>query len=88
MKTVIKTKVTAWGNSYGLRLPKEFVNQNRDFFNSILEVSMDNKTKKISLEPEKSEVKSVEYFIEQIKKMKKVRIKEFDWGPPVGKEIW
>ena len=92
MKTTIRTKVTAWGNSYGLRLPKEFV-ESSGLSKKTFSVFLDPKEKKIILEEEKTEHSiSKEWFKQALKKMKPMAFKnketELDWGSPVGKEIW
>ncbi len=90
MKNVIKTKVTSWGNSYGLRLPRNFINENKDYFNNVLEVSLNKENQNLLIRP-LVVVKSKEYFREQLKKMKRAKsedMHELDWGKPVGNEIW
>lgn len=87
MSKPIITKVTPWGNSFGIRLPKGFVEDNKFLTDEFLEVDKKDGVlhiKKVSL----SNVHTKEYFKNGIKKMSPVKDKEYDWGKPVGKEIW
>jgi antitoxin component of MazEF toxin-antitoxin module len=90
MKNVIKTKVTSWGNSYGLRLPKSFINEHEEYLADEMEVVLDKNSKGFIVRPATT-AKSKEYFREQLKKMKGTKsedMHELDWGKPVGNEIW
>lgn len=87
MNKVIITKVTPWGNNFGLRLPKKFVLDHPFLIDESVEVAEKEhilSVKKVSV----SNVHTKEYFKNGIKKMKPAPQKELDWGAPVGKEIW
>lgn len=76
-----------WGNSFGIRLPKGFVLENKFLTEEFLEVDKKDNSlviKKVSL----TNVHTKEYFKNKIKKMGEIKEKEYDWGTPVGKEIW
>ncbi|HBA45857.1 hypothetical protein A2W67_02885 [Candidatus Nomurabacteria bacterium RIFCSPLOWO2_02_40_28] len=81
------TKIQKWGNSLAMRLPKELANS----FNlkAGSEVVFITNNDSFSIRPQ-IEVKIPKYTLEDMVKgiTKKNRHKEFDWGKPMGKEIW
>ena len=87
MTHLFKTKITAWGNSYGLRIPKDFMDTNSEYFKHSLEVLFDTKSQELVIKPART-LKTKTYFAEQLKKMKPAKEQELDWGKPQGKEIW
>ncbi|OHB11550.1 MAG: MazF family transcriptional regulator [Candidatus Zambryskibacteria bacterium RIFCSPLOWO2_02_FULL_44_12b] len=77
------TKIRKWGNSLAVRIPDEFA-ENLDLrdgsvvgFQQLGDRMIISKTKP-------------KYTLEDMVKgiTKKNRHKEFDWGKPMGKEIW
>ena len=83
------TKIQKWGNSLAMRIPKELA----DSFNLKAGLKVDfitnNESKSFSIRPQ-IKVKIPKYTLEDMVKgiTKKNRHKEFDWGKPMGKEIW
>ena len=81
------TKIQKWGNSLAMRLPKELANN----FNlkAGSQVTFITSKDSFSVQPQ-IKVKISKYTLEGLVKgiTKKNRHKEFDWGKPMGKEIW
>lgn len=81
------TTIQKWGNSLGVRLPKELA----DSFNLTAGsrvVFVRNKNS-FEIQPQvKTQIPK--YTLEELVKgiTKKNRHKEFDWGKPMGKEVW
>lgn len=81
------TKIQKWGNSLAMRLPKELANS----FNLRVgsEVTFITNDDSFSIQPQ-IKVKIPKYTLEDLVAgiTLKNRHKEFDWGKPMGKEIW
>jgi antitoxin component of MazEF toxin-antitoxin module len=87
----ITTKISSWGNGYGIRLPKSFVEQISISPEHALELSMKDDTFIITKSKVEKKVLSKEYFrnaLKKIKKMKNEDMHEINWGKPVGNEVW
>jgi antitoxin MazE len=74
----MKTKVAKWGNSYAVRLPKQFV-QDLQLNDEIL---MESKGDMLILRKPSKEAQ----LKELLKDMKPQE--EVDWGQRRGKEVW
>jgi len=78
------TKIQKWGNSLAVRIPNEFAENLNWQAGSVVgfEQLGNNKIIISSSRPK--------YTLEDMVKgiTKKNRHKEFDWGKPMGKEIW
>lgn len=80
----MQTQVKAWGNSQGIRLPKEILQEAAFFVDDVLDVKVTDGMITLSkpfrhktLEERASEFGG------------KLNLDgEFDWGEPVGREIW
>jgi antitoxin MazE len=86
--TIMTTKITKWGNSYGIRIPKQFINELNLNEGSELELTIKGNT--ISIAPIKNKkLKIIKYNLKDLLKNydPKTRHEEFDWGPDVGREI-
>lgn len=91
MRKTITTKISTWGNGYGIRLPKSFVNEIVSFSKNSLEVSMNDEFSMLIKPKIEKKVLSKDYFRDALKKMKRIKKEdggELDWGRSVGKEIW
>ena len=87
----ITTKISAWGNGYGIRLPKSFVKQIAISPDNALEVCVKADSSILIKPKTKRKVLSKEYFRKALKNMKRISpedMHELDWGKPVGKEVW
>ena len=80
----MNTKIQKWGNSLGIRLPKEIANNQDLIAGSVVKVSTEDK--KIIIE----RVNKPRYTIEAlVAGINKDNLHEAtDWGEPRGKEIW
>lgn len=80
----MKTQVKSWGNSHGIRLSKEMLQEAGFSVNDILEVKVSDGV--ITLE------KNVRHkTLEERAAAYGSRLMldgEFDWGEPVGREVW
>jgi antitoxin MazE len=81
------TKIQKWGNSLAMRLPKELASS----FNlkAGSQVTFITNNDGFTIRPE-IKIEIPKYTLEDMVKgiTKKNRHKEFDWGKPMGKEIW
>jgi len=77
------TKIGKWGNSLAVRIPDEFA-ENLNLRNGSL-VKFEQSGNKIIIAKTKPK-----YNLEDMVKgiTNKNRHKEFDWGKPMGKEVW
>ena len=85
------TTVVKWGNSHCIRLPKAFLKSINIVENDPVHVMLDNK--KIIIEKAESkkrktlEQRLFEFYGENYKIIVEPQEK-YDWGKPVGKEVW
>jgi mRNA interferase MazF len=80
------TKVQKWGNSQGLRVTREILEEAQIGIGD--EVKILVRKGRIIIEPV-SKIRgkySLEKLVSQLPK--NYRAEEVDWGPPVGKEVW
>lgn len=77
------TKLRKWGNSLGVRLPKEVVKKAKLRDGKVVSVKNMGSTIIIT---SKTKEETLEELTSQI--TPKNRYEEFDWGLPVGNEIW
>lgn len=80
----MEIKIQKWGNSDGIRIPRNILKSLNIKTNDILNIEEVNKKIIISI-PEKKKVSLEEKFKEY--KGKNLS-KEFSWDESVGKEIW
>ena len=87
----MQTTVVKWGNSHGIRLPKAFLKSIDIVENDPVDVSLDNEKiiiKKMETRKRKRlEQRLFEFYGDNFEKIIEPQ-KEYDWGKPVGKEIW
>jgi len=89
MKKTVISKISQWGNSFGLRLPRNFVTTSNISLERPLEISLGTRGSIVVREIKKSGVNlSKDYFIKAFKIGKPVNAKEYEWGTPQGREIW
>jgi len=87
------TTIAKWGNSQGIRLPKNFLENLELKDNDTVEILLDND--KIIIQKKyqhKSLKQRVEEFhgkdFESVSKETPYIFEETDWGQPVGEELW
>jgi len=83
------TTIQKWGNSLGIRIPKQMAEDARLSDGDAVLVRENGG--KITIEPVHK--KKLTYIPANLDKLlakcnKKNRHPEFDWGKPVGKEVW
>ena len=80
----MQTKITKWGNSLALRIPKSFALHANLKQNELVDLSIEKE--KIIITP----IHEKEYSLKELLDMvtESNLHGEFDTGEPVGKEIW
>ena len=80
----MQAQVQEWGNSQGIRLPKEVLKSAGIAVNEILDVSVANGVITLvkTFRHKTLEERAAEYD------GKLMLDGEFDWGEPVGREVW
>ena len=78
------TQVRTWGNSQGIRLPHEILKEAKIKSNDFLEIEVVNK--KIVLKKRNQHRTLAERIAEAGGTLEPVC--EYDWGGPVGREVW
>lgn len=79
-----------WGNSQGIRIPKQIIKDLSLKENDILSIErIDNTIVFKKAKVHKSLKDRLEEFYDKpISKIKKIEVEEVDTGSPVGEEIW
>ncbi len=80
----MQTKITKWGNSLALRIPKSFAMDANLRQNELVDISIDKE--KIIITPIGKKEYSLDELLEGVSEDNLHG--EFDTGVPVGKEIW
>ena len=80
----MQTKITKWGNSLALRIPKSFALDANLRQNELVDISIDKE--KIIITPIGKKEYSLDELLEGVSEGNLHG--EFDTGIPVGKEIW
>ena len=80
----MQTQVKAWGNSQGIRIPKEALQEAEIYVDDVLDIKVSNGVIKLEKKIRHTtlEERAAEYG---------GRLDldgEFDWDEPVGREIW
>lgn len=78
------TKIQKWGNSLAVRIPYTLAKGISLQEGSVVQFSTDGRT--LTIEPKKKP----QYTLRELLRgaVKKKGQKEFDWGKPMGREIW
>lgn len=79
-----------WGNSHGIRVPKQFLNDLDIKVNDKLSIVMVNDEIVIKKEKTHKTLKErlENFYKKPISKIKRIEVEEIDTGSPVGDEIW
>ena len=87
----MQTTVVKWGNSHGIRLPKAFLNNIGIKENDPVDIRLENEEiviKKIKTkERKKLKQRLYDFYGKNCEHIAESQ-KEYNWGKPVGKEIW
>ena len=80
----MQTQVKEWGNSQGIRLSKDILKRAGISINEILDITVSNGTITLtkSFQHKTLEERAAEFD------GKLLLDGEYDWGKPVGKEVW
>ena len=80
----MQTKITKWGNSLALRIPKSFALNANLKQNEVVDLSIEKE--KIIITPIYEKEYSLKELLDKVTESNLHG--EFDTGEPVGKEIW
>ncbi len=80
----MQTQVKEWGNSQGIRLPKEVLNSAGIAINEVLDITVSNGVITLvkQFRHKTLEERAAEFDGELMLDG------EYDWGKPVGREVW
>ena len=78
------TSIQKWGNSHGLRIPKNFLDSLNWREDEPIEIILSQN--KIILKSAKSKKKSIQELFKDYHD--DIQLSEIDWGVPKGKEVW
>ena len=79
-----------WGNSHGIRVPKQLLNDLDIKVNDKLNIEVENDKMIIKKEKTHKTLKErlEDFYKKPISKIKKIEVEEIDTGSPIGDEIW
>ena len=77
-------QVKAWGNSQGIRIPQEILKETKIKTNDFLEIEVVND--EIVLRKKNRHLTLVERIAKAGGTLE--HVSEYDWGEPVGREVW
>jgi len=80
-------RVNRWGNSLGIRFPSEFVDSVQLKEKSLVEITTDGNRLIIEKIKEKEPRKNIQELFTQYP-ADYIEDNEYDWGNPVGGEVW
>lgn len=81
----MQATIQKWGNSQGIRIPKAFLDALGMMENDVVELSRVDDNIVITKVKEKKELTLEDIFKDYDGEY---AAEEFDWGAPVGKEVW
>lgn len=81
----MQATIQKWGNSQGIRIPKAFLEALGMMENDLVELNRVDDNIVITKVKEKKELTLEDIFKDYDGEYK---AEEFDWGSPVGKEVW
>lgn len=81
----MQTTIQKWGNSQGIRIPKAFLEALNMGENDVVELSRDKDNIVITKVREKKELTLDDIFKNYDGT---TEAEDFDWGAPVGREVW
>ena len=79
----IRSRISKWGNSQAVRIPKPVLEQAGMRLGEVLEIRVE--AGRIILEAPNS-APTLEFLVAQISPENRHR--ELDWGKPLGREVW
>ncbi|MDE5824189.1 MAG: AbrB/MazE/SpoVT family DNA-binding domain-containing protein [Lachnospiraceae bacterium] len=81
----MQVTIQKWGNSQGIRIPKAFLEALGMMENDLVELSRVNDNIVISKVKTEKELTLDDIFADYDGES---AVEEFDWGAPVGREVW
>lgn len=81
----MQTKIQKWGNSQGIRIPKAFLEALGMMENDIVELNRVDDNIVVTKVKKEKELTLEDIFKDYDGEYK---AEEFDWGSPIGKEVW
>lgn len=85
----MKTKLSKWGNSIAIRIPKAILEELNIDSSNIENISFNIETEGSKLILKKKREKTKFELLAEKSKGEKMNPKDpIDWGDPVGKEVW
>ena len=88
----MKTTITKWGNSQGIKIPEAILKDIHLKENDSVDITLENEKiiiKKINVKEHKTlEERLIEFYGENYMDYAKIDEEEIDWGKPVGEEFW
>ena len=81
----MQVTIQKWGNSQGIRIPKAFLEALGMMENDLVELSRVNDNIVISKVKTEKELTLDDIFTGYDEEN---AVEEFDWGAPVGREVW
>ncbi len=78
------TTIQKWGNSLGIRIPKEVAHETHMREGSIVSFSVEGET--LTLKHSKKPTYTLKFLLRSFDK--KTQHEEVDWGPARGSEVW
>ena len=80
------TKVQKWGNSQGLRLSKQLLDDAQISVGDEVDVAVRDGVIVVAPVKHRRGKHSLQQLVKRIPK--DYRAEQLDWGPPAGKEVW
>lgn len=81
----MQATIQKWGNSQGIRIPKAFLDALGMMENDVVELSRVDDNIVITKVKEKKELTLEDIFKDYDGEYE---VEKFDWGSPMGKEVW
>jgi len=83
---IATTKVSAWGNSLGVRLPRSILLAADVKNNATLDIRLENGS--LILTPQKSKKKTLQQLLKNVRPISDPEIQAWTKMKPMGKEAW
>lgn len=86
----MEAKLQKWGNSQGIRLPKSLLESLGAKVGSKLSLELSEDRSHLKISPQSSErpIRGRYNIKDLLAASSPDAFEEFDWGQPVGKEVW
>jgi antitoxin MazE len=85
-EAAVRTEFQKWGNSLALRVPSVFAKEIGAAEGQAVDMTVENGALVVKVTTRKRRRYQLEHLIAEINEEN--RHSEFNWGPPVGNEVW